>query len=91
MAIYKFRDLNEVLEAPEEVALEYLRTMVPPKNTFSTGGGALSLPTETGYEEPVLEDEPPILFGLHPCDLHGIRVTDTFWRSLPGSTLPEAS
>ena len=75
---YKFRDLNEV--STEDVALEYLRTMVPPKKYFFPPEEVLyRYSTETGYEEPVLVDEPPILFGLHPCDLHGIRVTDTFF------------
>ena len=75
---YKFRDLNEV--STEDVALEYLRTMVPPKKYFFPPEEVLyRYSTETGYEEPVLEDEPPILFGLHPCDLLGIRVTDTFF------------
>ena len=75
---YKFRNLNEV--STEDVALEYLRTMVPPKKYFFPPE-EVALPLlhrNRLLKNLYWEDEPPILFGLHPCDLHGIRVTDTF-------------
>ena len=75
----KFHDLNEV--STEEVALEYPRTMAPPKKyLFPPEEVLYRYSAETSYKELVLKDEPPILFGLHSYDLHGIRFTDTFFR-----------
>ncbi len=68
------------LPGPEEVALEFLRTALPLKKYFFPAEEVLSTYSEQdGYQEAPLDEEPPILFGPHPCELHGLRVTDKFF------------
>lgn len=76
---YRFQEMDEV--GSDNIAMDYLRTMIPPKKYFFPPEEViLNYSKSDGFEEPPLEEEPPILFGLHPCDLHGIRVTDIFFN-----------
>ncbi len=63
---------------PHEVAWEYLRTIVPPKKYVTPPRECLLKYTEQeGYEEPEMEfPEKKILFGVHPCDIHGLQIMD---------------
>ena len=65
-------------ERPEEVRLDYVRTVLPPKS-------ALLPPRERLLEfqlapepqvAPVLDRAPWVLFGVHPCDLAAINQLD---------------
>jgi sulfhydrogenase subunit beta (sulfur reductase) len=62
------------------VALEALRTMLPVKKFFFPAEEVLStFSPERGYEEALPDWASPIIFGLHPCELHGLRITDRFF------------
>lgn len=60
-----------------QIALDYQRTLLPPKKyflpaeetlfTFEKGQGFTETPKEVGRR---------ILFGLHPCDIHGLKRLD---------------
>ncbi|HKJ66578.1 MAG TPA: 4Fe-4S dicluster domain-containing protein [bacterium] len=63
---------------PADIAWEYLRTIAPPKKYILPSREALLRYDETaGYEavEPGY-DRTQILFGLHPCDIHGLSIMD---------------
>lgn len=66
------------MNSPEEVAWEYLRTIIPPKKYVTPPHECLlKYSEEQGYEEPEVEfAERKILFGLHPCDIHGLQIMD---------------
>lgn len=78
---YRFAPLEET--GPEAVALEYRRTLLPPKKLFSPPEETLFRYDADGFH-PV---DPPLrqrlLFGLHPCDLHGIAYADAFFTAPP--------
>lgn len=71
---YVFTPMND----PSEIALEYLRTVVPPKKYFFKPKEKLITFDQTkGFYE-VIEDanKKLVLFGLHPCDIHGLKILD---------------
>jgi len=73
----------ELYEDFDEVDLSYTRTILPPKKflfppeetLFTRAAGA------DGYQVPELPDRDVVLFGVHPCDINGIRVLDVFFAS----------
>jgi len=79
----KFYDFKEV-EDVRDVEFNYNRTIMPPKKFFF-------LPREKMFEFSIskaeykahartLEDvEPFVLFGLHACDIHGLKIMDTVY------------
>lgn len=72
---------GEVAFAPYEpgceVALGYQRTLLPPKKFFLPPEEALlSFRKGEGFIETMEEPAKQILFGLHPCDIHGIKRLD---------------
>ncbi len=59
--------------------------VLTPEPTFASFKAAVFPSSETILEyafgespdlQPVLPDEPTVVFGLHPCDLHALRLTD---------------
>ncbi|MCF7805525.1 MAG: 4Fe-4S dicluster domain-containing protein [Candidatus Marinimicrobia bacterium] len=66
------------MEDPQDMAWEYLRTITPPKKYMTPPKETLvSYDTNMGYEEVDPEyPERQILFGVHPCDIHGIKILD---------------
>jgi sulfhydrogenase subunit beta (sulfur reductase) len=73
------------LTSPDQLRLDYNTTILPPKV-------ALQPPEERLVEyglsadppiETVVEAEPTVLFGVHTCDLHAIRLLDAAFSSEP--------
>lgn len=67
-----------VIEDASELELDYPTTIVPPKKYFLPAREKLMrYNTKTGE---ISEDQPPVekrvLFGLHPCDINAILMTD---------------
>jgi len=64
-----------------EIAWEYLRTIAPPKKyVLPPRESLLKYDQETGYQEVEAEyDKTQILFGIHPCDIHGLTIMDTVY------------
>jgi len=59
------------------VATEFLRTIIPPKQFFFPPKEGLFHIKGTSDIEVSIEEAPlSIIFGLHPCDLHGIDILD---------------
>jgi sulfhydrogenase subunit beta (sulfur reductase) len=68
---------------PSEVAWEYLRTIIPPKKYLHKPKEVMfNFDSENGFQE-VFEDaeQKRILFGLHPCDIHGIKILDVVFSN----------
>lgn len=71
-----------VMDDPAEVAWNYLRTIIPPKKYLHKSGEVMfQFDSHTGFQE-VFEDaeQTRILFGLHPCDIHGIKILDVVFN-----------
>ena len=72
--VYMFDTMTD----PSEVAWEYLRTIIPPKKYLTKPKEVIfKFDSQRGFEE-VIEDaeQKRVLFGLHPCDIHGIKILD---------------
>lgn len=67
------------IQRPGQVALDYVTTLLPPKKAFFPQHQPLlrfDLADEKPDVEPVIDRRPIVLFGVHPCDLAGIRMLD---------------
>ena len=76
-----------------EMDLSYTRTLLPPKKLFipprftlfKFGKGGIEVTTMNNSERELkrsseLREVPSrVLFGVHPCDIHGINILDTFF------------
>ncbi|MDP2209145.1 MAG: 4Fe-4S dicluster domain-containing protein [Bacteroidota bacterium] len=66
------------MENTSEIAMDYLRTINPPKKYFFKPKDTLfNFSSTKGFTE-VIEDSDKkiVLFGLHPCDIHGLKILD---------------
>ncbi len=72
----------DVMKEPSEMAWEYLRTIIPPKKYLHKPREVIfNFHKDQGFQE-VIEDKDTkrILFGLHPCDIHGIKILDVVFN-----------
>lgn len=69
------------VEDLDDVRLDYVRTLLPPKQAFlPPREDLLSLKKQPLQASPLIAREPFILFGVHPCDLTAINQLD--WSML---------
>ncbi len=72
---YNFQEINDA----GELALEYTRTVIPPKKYIHPPREVLHSydreEEETGWELPVI-DKKTVVLGVHPCDARAIGVYD---------------
>ncbi len=68
---YVYAKLDDV----RKIALEALRTIIPPKKFFIPPRHPIFKIKDHEYQE-IIEDKKRILFGLHPCDIHGLLILD---------------
>jgi sulfhydrogenase subunit beta (sulfur reductase) len=63
---------------PAQLRLDYNTTILPPKKVLQPPQERLATFTMQGepHVEPVIEDGPKVLLGVHTCDLHAIRLLD---------------
>jgi sulfhydrogenase subunit beta (sulfur reductase) len=72
----------DVMDDPKEIAWEYLRTIIPPKKYLHKPKEVMfNFDIEKGFEE-IFDDVElkRIIFGLHPCDIHGIKILDIVFQ-----------
>jgi ferredoxin len=71
------------LDAPGDFAADYPTTILPPKKYFFPQRETLlrfHLKPELSLE-PVVDDRPRALFGVHPCDIHATWLLDAIFTS----------
>lgn len=63
---------------PGELRLDYNTTILPPKKVLQPPQERLATFVRGGepHVDPVIEAGPTVLFGIHTCDLHAIRLLD---------------
>jgi len=63
---------------PDKICLDYVTTCLPPKEfAFPTRETLVRYRLGDPFEaEPVIEAEPIVLFGVHPCDIYGLQCLD---------------
>ncbi len=79
---------------PEEINkinLNFTRTLLPPKKLFIPPSFNMFQVTAKGYKEDYSWIKDRILFGLHPCDIHGLLTLDRiFTQNFPDSYYVQA-
>jgi sulfhydrogenase subunit beta (sulfur reductase) len=68
----------DIMDSPDEIAYEYLRTILPVKKYFIKPKEKLiKYSFDSGFsidlEDP---DKKVIIFGLHPCDINSLKILD---------------
>jgi sulfhydrogenase subunit beta (sulfur reductase) len=75
--------------AAEEITtidLEATRTLLPPKKLFLPPSFHMFQVTAEGYKEDLSWVKERLLFGIHPCDIHGLLTLDRiFTQNFPDS------
>ena len=67
-----------------ELELSVTRTVIPPKSFFHPPNFNMFKFDTHGYAEDFSRVTPKILFGVHPCDIHGLLILDKlFSRQYP--------
>ena len=66
------------IKSPAEIAINYTRTILPLKKYLLKPVDVMfEFCAEKGYEAPpVDQDKKYVFFGVHPCDIHGLKVLD---------------
>ena len=65
------------LSSPDDLHLDYTQTVIPPKKyLLPQREELLSYNTDGSRLEPIFEDQPTVLIGVHTCDLHAIQLLD---------------
>jgi sulfhydrogenase subunit beta (sulfur reductase) len=62
-----------------QIDLDYTRTILPPKKIFLPPSFNMFKASKNNYEEDFSHVSPKILFGIHPCDIHGLLIMDRFY------------
>ncbi|MGB6420346.1 MAG: 4Fe-4S dicluster domain-containing protein [Anaerolineales bacterium] len=70
---YTFREIDSA----NQVELDYGTTFLPPKKVLlPTHEDLIHFNIAENMVEPVLEDFPTVILGVHTCDMHAIRMLD---------------
>lgn len=73
------------IDDPDDIALDYLRTTIPPKKAFFPPEETI-LEFEDGdppQARAVIDEDPVALVGVHPCDLAAISMLDDAYAEDP--------
>lgn len=76
---YSDRHNFKKIEDLSEIDLDYTRTLLPPRKIFLPPSFNMFNVDEEGYKENFSHATPKILFGIHPCDIHGLLILDAFF------------
>jgi sulfhydrogenase subunit beta (sulfur reductase) len=80
--IYSFEKIND----PEDMSLNYTRTMIPPKKfLIKPRERVLKLKDGEWIEE--WDEEKKVLFGVHSCDINALLILDKVYLSHPEDPL----
>jgi sulfhydrogenase subunit beta (sulfur reductase) len=79
-ASYSFKEV----QSPAQIGFEALRTILPPKKYFYPQEETILTYDKEGMHAPVPEAPRLVLFGVHPCDLAGLKILDDVFSAPPG-------
>jgi sulfhydrogenase subunit beta (sulfur reductase) len=63
-----------------QIEMNTTRTILPPRKIFLPPAFNMFSISEKGYEEDFSHAGKKILFGVHPCDIHGLLILDNFHK-----------
>jgi sulfhydrogenase subunit beta (sulfur reductase) len=62
------------------IDLNYTRTILPPRNIILPPKINMFQASKTKFEEDFSHVSKKIIFGIHPCDIHGLLIMDKFYN-----------
>ncbi len=63
-----------------QIEMNTTRTILPPRKIFLPPNLNMFHVSEKGYREDFSHVSKKILFGIHPCDIHGLLILDDFFK-----------
>ena len=79
---YRDRHVFSLIEDFSHIDLDYTRTIIPPRKIILPSSLDMFTATEKSYEENLSHVSKKILFGIHPCDIHGLLIMDRFYSQI---------
>jgi sulfhydrogenase subunit beta (sulfur reductase) len=76
---YSDRHVFKLIKDLTQINLDYTRTILPPKNIILPPEVRMFQATASKYEPNFSHVAKRILFGVHPCDIHGLLIMDKFY------------
>jgi len=73
---YVFRAVSDF----SQIEMNTTRTILPPRKIFLPPNLNMFHVSEKGYREDFSHVSKKILFGIHPCDIHGFLILDDFFK-----------
>ncbi len=73
------RHAFQIIDDFSQIDTECIRTILPPKKIFLPPSFSMFNASEEGYRENFSHVTEKILFGVHPCDIHGLLIMDRFY------------
>ncbi len=73
---YVFKEIEDF----SEIDLGYTRTILPPRKILLPSAFNMFKASKGHYEEDFSHVSPKIIFGVHPCDIHGLLIMDRFYN-----------
>lgn len=74
------KHIFKVVNDFSEIELNTTRTIIPPRKLFLPPTFNMFSASEKGYKEDFSHVTKKILFGIHPCDIHGLLILDSFFK-----------
>ncbi len=63
-----------------QIEIKTTRTIIPPRKIFLPPSFHMFSISKEGYREDFSHVSRKILFGIHPCDIHGLLILDSFFK-----------
>jgi sulfhydrogenase subunit beta (sulfur reductase) len=69
----------QVIEDLDQIDIEYTRTILPPRKILLPPTVNMFQASDKEYKEDFSHVSKKIIFGIHPCDIHGLLIMDNFF------------
>jgi len=76
------RHAFEIVEDMDGIDLDYNRTILPPRKILLPSRFTMYRATRNSFEADFSHVHSKIIFGIHPCDIHGLLVMDRFYSHM---------
>ncbi|MFW6136887.1 MAG: 4Fe-4S dicluster domain-containing protein [Candidatus Aminicenantaceae bacterium] len=70
----------EIIKNYQDIALDYTRTIIPPRKIILPPKLQMFEATEMEYKPDFSHVSKKIIFGIHTCDIHGLNIMDEFYK-----------
>lgn len=72
----------KLIDDTSEIDMDHTRTILPPRKIMLPSQFNMFTATPSAYHPDFSNSNKKIIFGLHPCDLHGFIIMDHFYHNM---------